>query len=75
MDVLNSDSRSHLDVSPGDNGPESNDPSSAVTVCSVESSFVHDTIFPSDDTPISDGTNPSSLFGSKAPGTMNISSC
>ena len=37
-------------LSPGDIGPESNDPSSAVTVCSVVSSFVHNTIlFPSND--------------------------
>jgi hypothetical protein len=36
-------------VSPGDIRPESNDPSSEVTACAVESSFVHETVLSNND--------------------------
>lgn len=57
----------------GDIGPESNNPSSEVTVCSIESSFVQKTVLPSDRL-IWGGTNDLPLFGSAALGTITTES-
>ena len=62
-------------------GPESNGASplaisgfpSAVTVCVIESPFVHEIVLP-DDKLIWGGTNVSALFGSAAPGAIDTDS-
>ena len=61
--------------------PESNDASpftiagfpSIVTLCVIESSFVHEIVLP-DDKLIWGGTNVSGLFGSAAPGAIDTNS-